>query len=149
MKTKCILFRGTGRINRKEYWLIGILLRDAIFFGTGAVGIAIAIVMEIPAQVLLGAEIADTIALIWGIGVATTMISFRLWTSVAVGMKRWHDVDLTGWMNLLSFIPFAGNVVTIILGCLPGSQWDNKYGPPLGRRNSDTGLTPKQKHKKM
>ena len=49
--------------------------------------------------------------------------------SIAVSVRRLHDVGKSGWMLLLNFIPLIGQIWLLILfitDSLPGS---NQYGP--------------------
>ena len=49
--------------------------------------------------------------------------------SIAVGMRRLHDTDRTGWWLLIAFVPFVGAIVLLIFFCLEGTKGDNQYGP--------------------
>lgn len=53
--------------------------------------------------------------------------------SLAVGARRLHDTDRTGWWQLLAFIPILGWIILIIWYATPGKAEDNQYGSnPLG-----------------
>ncbi|MBL7646570.1 MAG: DUF805 domain-containing protein [Candidatus Hydrogenedentes bacterium] len=49
--------------------------------------------------------------------------------TIAVGMRRLHDTDRSGWWLLIAFIPFLGGIVLLIFFCLEGTKGDNQYGP--------------------
>ena len=50
--------------------------------------------------------------------------------SLAIGIRRLHDIDKSGWWILLHFAPFfIGSIVLVILACKRGSDEENKYGP--------------------
>ena len=49
--------------------------------------------------------------------------------SLAVGVRRLHDTNRSGWFVLLGFIPLLGGIVLIVLMCLDGTQGDNRFGP--------------------
>ena len=50
--------------------------------------------------------------------------------SLAIGIRRLHDIDKSGWWILLHFVPFfIGSIVLVILACKRGSDEENKYGP--------------------
>jgi len=49
--------------------------------------------------------------------------------SLAVGARRCHDRNRSGWFQLLALIPVLNIWVLIELGCLRGTLGDNKYGP--------------------
>lgn len=45
----------------------------------------------------------------------------------AVGCRRLHDRDMSGWLQLIIIIPLAF-IVLIIFWALKGTEGDNKYG---------------------
>jgi uncharacterized membrane protein YhaH (DUF805 family) len=101
-----------GRASRSEYWywtlfslLIDVvsLAADRAFFPTSE----------------------------WGpIGIATSL--WLLLPSVAVSMRRLHDINRTGYWVLLVFT-IVGLIPIIIWALQKGTDGDNDYGPdPLG-----------------
>jgi uncharacterized membrane protein YhaH (DUF805 family) len=68
-----------------------------------------------------------------------TMIGFRLTLSIfaiavllptiAVQVRRLHDLDRTGWWILLHFVPLVGAIVLIIWYCMRGTEGPNRFGP--------------------
>lgn len=53
--------------------------------------------------------------------------------SLAMGVRRLHDTDRSGWWWLLSFIPLIGIIVLIVFWCSEGTRGPNRFGPdPLG-----------------
>jgi len=48
--------------------------------------------------------------------------------SLAVGVRRLHDIDKTGWFILLGFIPIIGWLILIYWFCIAGDEEDNAYG---------------------
>ena len=58
--------------------------------------------------------------------------------SIAVGMRRLHDTDRSGWWLLIAFVPLLGAIVLLIFFCLEGTKGPNRFGPdPLGRPDPD------------
>jgi len=49
--------------------------------------------------------------------------------SIAVGMRRLHDTDRSGWWLLIGLVPFIGAIVLLVFFCLEGTPGDNQYGP--------------------
>ena len=49
---------------------------------------------------------------------------------LAVGARRLHDTDRSGWWLLLAFVPIVGTIALIVLCALPGAPGPNRYGPP-------------------
>jgi len=46
----------------------------------------------------------------------------------AVTVRRLHDVNRTGWLALLWFVPVFGWVYLVLLLAQPGDQGDNSHG---------------------
>lgn len=55
-----------------------------------------------------------------------------LWIYIyfVVHIKRFHDANVTGWASLLVLIPIVTYVVTLALVFIPGTNDDNRFGPP-------------------
>ncbi|KAB2848740.1 MAG: DUF805 domain-containing protein [Hyphomicrobiaceae bacterium] len=130
-----ILFSFNGRINRGKFWL-GVLLPSAAL-----------VIFAIVVSLVLGPLVIEVPAV--GGKPATTLINFKsavpvgiaylglLWTSLAVGVKRFHDRGKSGWWVLIVLVPVIGGLWYLIeLGILEGNKGPNTYGPdPLeGRR---------------
>lgn len=48
--------------------------------------------------------------------------------SVAVTARRLHDIDKSGWWQLL-WVTFIGIIPLIYWFCQPGQEGDNRFGP--------------------
>jgi uncharacterized membrane protein YhaH (DUF805 family) len=124
-----LLFSFNGRVRRLHWWLlrIGILFAGLVIL-TGAV---LAIQAVFP-DVMVGAEMnlsLNPIAqMIWVVTFFAVLITW-FWASLAIGVKRWHDRDKSGFWVLLALIPLIGPIWTIIeCGFIDGTQGPNKYG---------------------
>jgi len=54
-----------------------------------------------------------------------------LWANLAVDVKRWHDLDRSGWWVLFTLVPIIGPIwVLIQLGLAEGTPGENRFGPP-------------------
>jgi len=52
---------------------------------------------------------------------------------LAVGIRRLHDLDRTGWWVLIVFVPLIGIILLIVWACMKGTSGPNRFGPdPLG-----------------
>ena len=49
--------------------------------------------------------------------------------SIAVGVRRLHDIGKSGWMMLVVFIPFVGAIWLLILFVMDSKPGANEYGP--------------------
>ena len=106
----------TGRARRSEYW-----------YWTLAYLIAYVV-----------AFIIDSIL---GISLVTIVVALAaLIPSLAVGVRRLHDTDKSGWFLLIGLIPLIGAIVLIVF-FVADSGPDNQYGPnPKGE--PDLGAAP-------
>ena len=63
------------------------------------------------------------VTLLIGLG----MIAAALWT-FRLTVLRLHDVGLSGWLVLVGLVPIVGTLAGLVLGMVPGSRGDNRYG---------------------
>lgn len=94
-----------GRAQRKEYWVFTLIN-------------AIIIVL----LSLLG-SMADILAIFYMLYSLATLLP-----SIAVGVRRLHDTNRSGWWMLLSLIPIA-NLVLIVFLAQAGTDGENRFGP--------------------
>lgn len=59
-----------------------------------------------------------------------------LFYSVVFAVRRLHDQDLSGWWALLMIVPIGNLVLLVMLLFLPGTQGDNRFGPPPAPNNN-------------
>src|SRR5262245_13741641 len=53
--------------------------------------------------------------------------------TIAVAIRRLHDLDRTGWWYLLVFLPIIGAIWLFVWFCMRGTIGPNRFGPdPLG-----------------
>ena len=96
----------SGRAGRAEYWWF--VLASAI------VGIVLA---------LLG-RVTVVFAIVYAVYALAVLIP-----TIAVSIRRLHDVDRTGWWLLIGLIPLVGAIVLIIFHATAGNPAPNAYGP--------------------
>ena len=97
----------TGRARRTDYWMF----------------VLISGMVEIGLSFINGWMGGDTPALPLLYG------SVVLLPSLAVSIRRLHDIDRSGWWVLLVFVPFLGLVVLLVFMATPGSEMANRFGP--------------------
>ena len=108
-----------GRASRSEYWWFIL----ACFLLAIVVGIIEGAVLA----PMLGFEAFDPEA-----GSPMSMIvSLALFLpTLAVAIRRLHDLDRSGWWYLIGFVPVIGFFVLIYWYVQPGTAGDNQFGPP-------------------
>jgi uncharacterized membrane protein YhaH (DUF805 family) len=96
-----------GRANRAEYWWFAL---------ANAIVQAILWVVAQAADIFIILYFAYAIAL--------------LVPSIAVGIRRLHDTNRSGWWLLISLVPCVGIIVLIVFLATQGDAHPNQYGPP-------------------
>ncbi|MEZ5607553.1 MAG: DUF805 domain-containing protein [Burkholderiaceae bacterium] len=107
----------TGRAQRAEYWYF-VLIYTIIYFVLGFV------------DRLFGAtRLPEGPGLLAGIFVLATLLP-----SLAVGARRLHDTNRSGWWLLISLVPLVGWIVLLVFTVQDGTPGDNRFGPnPKGQ----------------
>jgi uncharacterized membrane protein YhaH (DUF805 family) len=102
----------SGRSRRKEYWMFVLLT-----FGLYIVAAIIDGILG------LGGSIGGAygpLMLIVALGL--------LVPSIAVGIRRLHDLDKSGWWLLIALIPFVGGIVLLVFFVMEGTRGPNRFG---------------------
>src|SRR3989344_6650412 len=94
-----------GRARRREYWTFV------------AINVVIAIGLAIIDAVL---HTRSMLYLIYNIGVIIP--------SFAVGVRRLHDTDRSGWGYFIALIPIVGAIILIVWPAQEGKPGGNRYG---------------------
>jgi len=112
----------TGRATRSEYWwwvlaLILLMLVLGVIDG--------ALVAPVMGFEQFSPEAGQPLSMLASLAL--------LLPSLAVSVRRLHDVDRSGWWYLLSLIPVIGTLVLLYWYVQPGSSGDNRFGPEPAR----------------
>jgi uncharacterized membrane protein YhaH (DUF805 family) len=78
----------------------------------------------------VGAVVTEIIDSVLGLTLIYPLFSLAiLLPSLAVAVRRLHDLDRSGWWILLGFIPIVGFIILIIWYCSRGTPGPNRFGP--------------------
>ena len=112
----------SGRSPRKEFWMFTLIY------------LIIGFVAGIIDSALFGATAGgETIGIVGGIVALAHLIP-----SIAVGVRRLHDIGRTGWWMLIAFIPLLGFIVLLVFFCFNSEEGENQYGlHPYGGVDTD------------
>ncbi len=116
-----------GRSRRMEYWMFTLfyVIVAAILAGLMIAGIPRPEVDEF--GTVTGNQ--EPGVLFWlAVGLLTVFVLGSIVPSIAVAVRRLHDQDKSGWLYLLSFIPYIGGLILLVLMFLPGTTGPNQYG---------------------
>jgi len=95
----------SGRARRSEYW----------YFYLAYVLAAVV------------AAIIDAMLDVTFVGIVLTLA--LVIPSLAVAVRRLHDVGKSGWWLLIGLIPFVGAIVLLVFSCQDSQPGTNKWGP--------------------
>jgi uncharacterized membrane protein YhaH (DUF805 family) len=91
-----------GRARRAEYWLF-FLFNFVLGIVCGIIGGEDSV---LPLLVMIG----------------------LLLPNIALGVRRLHDINLSGWFYLIAIIPIIGALFMLVVGLIPGTAGNNEYG---------------------
>jgi uncharacterized membrane protein YhaH (DUF805 family) len=101
----------------------------ASYFNTWAVAM-----LGIAGMGILAAILVPAIGMLIAIPLFLGFLVFLVW-GIRVNVLRLHDVNRSGWWVLLTFIPYLGGLVSLLLIVWPGNAEENDYGPKPRRGN--------------
>jgi len=101
------LFSAKGRVGRLRY----------LAYTTGA-----SLLYYAASLVMLFAMNASTV--FGAIGIVALLAA--LWFNIITGIKRCHDMDMSGWWSVTIFIP----LIALVWLFVPGTKGSNRFGPP-------------------
>jgi uncharacterized membrane protein YhaH (DUF805 family) len=113
----------SGRARRKEYWMFFLFY---MIFG------AVAMTLD----KMFGTAFRTTFSfsgqpLEYGLGYGWIYLIYVLATilpSLAVGVRRLHDIGKSGWNYLLGLIPLVGAIILLVWSCKESQSGENKWG---------------------
>ena len=112
-----------GRASRKEFWMF-ILFNFLISMAISIVG-----------SIIIGKSGSSGLSGLYGLAVFIP--------SLAVGARRLHDTNRSGWWQLISLIPLIGVIVLIVFLATDSKPGSNEYGPnPKGIAQASVPSTP-------
>ena len=98
----------TGRASRKEFWMFVL------------VNMVISIIFSILTRIPFIRVIFWIVFILFSLAV--------LLPGITLGIRRLHDINLSGWLMLLCLIPVVNVIFVFLLCVIEGNQYDNQYG---------------------
>lgn len=111
-------FSFTGRIRRIEY-LLSIVIGGII----GGIAYSLSI-----GTFVVGAAVGSVGTSFFGVLIGCLVLLASIWFMLTQGVKRLHDLDKSGWLVLLMFIPLVNFVFGLYLLFADGTVGPNQYG---------------------
>ena len=120
MEFGALFFSFQGRISRMNWW-VGLILLSVIL---GVVGFIFGFVGAMISPPGPNGEPSGLILALTGL-----IYLVALWPSLAIGIKRFHDRNKSGWWLLITLIPIIGGLWYLIeCGFLKGTDGANRFG---------------------
>ncbi|HEY4504550.1 MAG TPA: DUF805 domain-containing protein [Candidatus Paceibacterota bacterium] len=107
-----------GRASRREYWYF--YLMNLII-----IGLCYLIFVAMGGFKIGGAY--DPV--LWFIIIAMIYFLAIIVPQVAITVRRLHDTNRSAWWLLITFVPYIGGLIFLILMVLASTPGENKYGP--------------------
>ena len=104
-----------GRARRAEYWNF-VLLNFLII---------------IPFYILafVGSSMDSTLLSTLGFGVYGLAVLGTIIPSLAVAVRRLHDINKSGWYYFICLMPLIGSIILLVWFFTDGNRFANNYGP--------------------
>lgn len=103
----------SGRARRSEFWWF-------VLFALG-----VGVILSIIDGALFGYDEFGSAN-----GVFSAIFSLAIFLPyIAVGVRRLHDKDMSGWWYLLVLIPIIGFLVLLFFFVQKGTDGENRFGP--------------------
>jgi uncharacterized membrane protein YhaH (DUF805 family) len=101
----------SGRAARPEYWYF------SLFF----------IILQLSGQIVLSFSptVSTFVTGLLSLGLALPLL--------AAGTRRLHDIDKSGWWQLLPIVPVLGAIALLVMFCLKGTPGPNRFDAGANR----------------
>lgn len=98
-------FNFKGRSTRSDYWYV-VLANMLIGFVLGLIG-----------------GMVEGLAFLGGLYTLAVLIP-----GIALVVRRFHDINKSGWWYFIAFVPLVGFIVMLVFLCTASVNENNKYG---------------------
>lgn len=120
-----------GRASRSEFWYF-VLFSIIISFLVGVLGNILGMSYSIPIDsVQFLNETSELVKTTVVQPISLLQIAFGLIIfipSLAISVRRLHDIGKSGWWYLIAFIPLLGALILLIFFVLPSQDRTNRHG---------------------
>jgi uncharacterized membrane protein YhaH (DUF805 family) len=117
----------SGRASRSEYWwwvLVSAAVGIVINIITGVAGAAGTTTTAYGSAPGPGAAFGLILAVVWGLAVIVP--------SLALTVRRLHDVNQSGWLILIGLVPFLGAIALLVLTIMQSNPAGQRFDQPTG-----------------
>lgn len=116
------MFSFQGRVRRLHWW-VGSFVTTGVLLAFAIIGVTL-----MTAVYGHPANIPGIMNLIMG-WVFLAAYAGAIWVHLALGVKRLHDRNSSGWLLVLLIVPFVNLGLIVMMAFFDGTQGPNQYGP--------------------
>ncbi len=121
--SKYVVFQGRAR--RSEFWWWVLFVWIVTFIANLLDGM-----LNLDMKIMADENGVMQSVPLYSVGWISIIVALALFLpSVAVSVRRLHDIDRTGWWWWLGFVCCVGPIVLLIFHLLPSTPGENRYGP--------------------
>lgn len=123
-------FQFSRRATRSEFWYF-VLFSMILSFTIAFIGQMLGILYMVPFDMPSVSETGEITNIVQNIPINILQMVFGLlmfFPSLAVGVRRLHDIGKSGWWYLIVLIPFIGILVLLAFFVMGSQEGDNYYG---------------------
>jgi len=103
----------SGRSQRKEYWMFYLFC------------VIVAVVLNVVESIV---GLSGMVGGVYGPLTSLFLLGILV-PSIAVGIRRLHDTDRSGWWLLIALVPIVGGIVLLVFFVTDGTHGPNRFGP--------------------
>lgn len=111
-----------GRLRYSAYYFLAMVVLGAVIMFAGGAGL------------MMGTADAS-LGILGGLVVLLAYVAVVV-AGFAFARRRLNDLDLSGWLTLVFFVPLVGMVFALYVMLWPGTRGPNRYGPPPARNGA-------------
>lgn len=115
----------SGRASRSEYWWIALL--SIVIYGVG--GALAGVIQVATAGTNAYGGVSDETT--FGAGLISSLLFLyflaTILPNIGLGVRRLHDVNLSGWAILIGIVPFFGSLILFVLSLLSSNPSGQRF----------------------
>ena len=115
----------SGRASRSEYWWIALL--SLVIYGVG--GALAGVIQAATAGTNAYGDVSDETT--FGAGLIGSLLFLyflaTILPNIGLGVRRLHDVSLSGWVILIGIVPFFGSLILFVLSLLASNPSGQRF----------------------
>jgi len=106
-----------GRTSRKSFWLFAVIHTILLLSVLGLIFLSDALAKGDTKSIYSTIETISSILL----------IPLYLFPTLSITTRRFHDLNMSGWHQLYSFLPYIGGLILFIYMCYKSVDENNRY----------------------